>query len=118
MIRFMRCMRRRDGATPVDFRRHWEDPRYDALIARMARVLEAERWSKSITLRLSITAQLMEEHGSLNPFDGVMELFWDRARDFDAMQASEEWQALDAELSAYEREFIDRKQSMFFVTEA
>ncbi len=60
---------------------------------------------------------LQKERDSGDPFDGIIELWMDSARDLNAALESAEFFELMDELEQYQSEFIDFHESRRFFTE-
>ena len=118
MIRLFNCLRRRSELSAAEFRRYWEDPAFDALLARVAEETSADRYVRSLTLRIDLNAWLMNDRGMGNPFDGVVELCWPEPGQLAQLRESIAVQSVVDELRDYQDQFIDRAQSYAFFTES
>jgi len=119
MIRFINCFRRRGDISVEEFRRYWNDPQFSALIDRMAKTTGAARSARNLSLQLpDINERLMKERGQEEPFDGVLEYWWENARDLLAIIGSPEGEKLLAEMRTFQERFVDFPRSRAFFTEA
>ena len=119
MIRFINCFRRRAGMSPEEFRRYWNDPQFSALVERIVKTTGAKRVARNLSLQLpEINERLMKERGQDEPFDGVLEYYWDNARDLMNALNSPEGEKLLAEMRQLQEAFVDFPKSRAFFTEA
>jgi len=113
----MRCLKRRSDISAEEFRRFWNDAEYAALIANLGEMSEAISHTRSLTLQIDINQELADLHGTLEPYDGVVEICWENAQTVMAIRDSDTAvQAVDDTL-AFEDQFIDREESRYFFTE-
>jgi hypothetical protein len=111
-------MRRRPDVTADQFRQYWNDPQFIALIERTVALTGALRYSKNATLHVQANVTVQELRGTGDPYDGVLEYWWDNAAELIARTQSAEGRALTAEMLAYQRQFVDLTRSTAFFTEA
>ncbi len=117
MIKLMRCLKRRSDISAAEFRRFWNDPEYEALIGKLGEMSEAISHTRSLTLQIDVNQELANLHGTLEPFDGIVEICWKNAQAVLAVRNSDTGvQAVDDAL-AFEDQFIDRTASRYFFTE-
>ena len=118
MIRFISCMKRKPGITPEQFRQYWTDPKLASLTDRMVALTGAVRCVRSATLNVSANQLVRERRGGQEPFDGVLEYWWENASHLIDQINSPEGDALIKEMMAYQQQFIDFASSTAFFTEA
>ncbi len=117
MIKLMRCLKRRGDISAVEFRRFWNNPEYEALLGKLGEVSELISHTRSLTLQIDINQELADLHGTLEPYDAVVELCWKNAQTVLAARNSDVgMQAVDSVL-AFEDQFIDRTASRYFFTD-
>lgn len=117
MVRLVYCVTRREDLSPENFRRYWQDDRYDILLAKFAKLYQAARFGRNLTLNIQMNAQIMEKQGTGTPFDGIVEIWWNSAKELAAVNESPEAEALKHQIRQYEEQFIDRSLSKIFFTE-
>jgi len=117
MIRFIHCVKRRDDVPQETFRRYWTDEAFDRLIQRMAALHGASKVSRNLTLQVDANKRIMEERGSDEPYDGIIEYWWDSASQLMEIYNSEESRKLRAEMMNYQSRFVDFSASSAFFTE-
>jgi hypothetical protein len=110
-------MKRKPGLTPEQFRQNWNDPRFDALILRVAVFTGAARHAKNATLIVAANALVSEARGTRDPYDGVLEYWWDNAASLIEHTESTEGRALTEEMLAFQRQFVDLAASTAFFVE-
>jgi len=72
---------------------------------------------KNLTLVIQANTLMQEERGSGDPFDALVELWLDSARDLDVALHTDEFRQLMLELEEYQSKFIDFHESRRFFTE-
>ncbi len=117
MIRFVHCVRRNQDLDSGEFRRFWNSAEFQSLLDRMVILSGARRIERNLTLVIQANTLLQEERGSGEPFDALIELWMDSAKDLDAALESEEFRQLMLEMEQYQRRFIDFEGSRRFFTE-
>jgi EthD domain len=117
VIKLMRCLKRRSDISAEEFRRFWNDPEYEALVGNLGEMSEAISHRRSLTLQIDINKELVDLHGTLEPYDGVVEICWKNAQAISALRNSDKGvQAVD-EVLAFEDQFVERTASRYFFTE-
>ena len=117
MIKLMRCLKRRKDISSEEFRRFWNDPEYRTLISNLAELSEAINHTRSLTLQIDINQELAEQHGTLEPYDGIVEICWENAQTILALRDSEAGVQVVDDTLAFEDQFVDRSESRYFFTE-
>lgn len=118
MIRFVHCMKRRPELTVPEFREYWNSQEFLDLNNRLEELLEPVRISKNLTYNVDINTVLMQERGSEEPFDGIMEVWLESGTDLHKIQDSEEGDQIRAEMEAFQKKFVDFSKSIRFFTES
>jgi len=96
-----------------------DDPRFSALVERIVKATGAKRSARNLSLQLpDINERLTKERGQEEPFDGVLEYWWDNARDLLTVLASPEGEQLLAEMQRFQESFVDFARSRAFFTES
>jgi len=116
MIKLVYCARRLPHFSREEFQRYWRE-KHGPLVRSHAKVLRIRRYVQVHTLESPINDVLRESHGTLEPYDGVAELWWDSAEDLAAAAASPEGQKAAQELLEDERRFIDLERSALWIGE-
>ena len=117
MIRLMRCLRRRNDISEDEFRRYWQDEEYAELLRTSFEAVKGSKYSTKLVLKVELNKDLMDFHDTQEPFDAVIEIWWDDPNLFRDLINSVETEELRFRLNAYEDQFIDRSTSQFFLTE-
>jgi len=119
MIRFINCMRKRPGMSSEQFRQYWNDTKFDAIIGRVVEYTGAAGYSKNLTLLVAAN-ELMQERrgGSAQPFDGVLEYWWDDGARLNSVLHTPQCDLLMKSMLEYQREFVDLENSCAFFAEA
>ena len=117
MIRFIHCVKRRSDLTPEAFRRYWNGGEFSDLLEHLGRLTGARKVERNLTLIIDMNTELMRERGSKEPFDGILEVWFDNARVFDEELEGSELNRLLEQMETYQEQFIDFSESMRFFTE-
>lgn len=117
MIRFINCMKRRADITPEQFREYWADPRFTALLDRVANMTGATLYTRNLTLIVEANELVRELRGSSEPPDGVLEFWWDDTARLSQITGSPAGQSLNEEMLAFQRQFVDLEASTAFFVE-
>ena len=117
MIRFVNCIRKHEKMTDEIFRQYWNSELFSDLVFQVARYSGADRYAKSLSLKIEANNRLLNDRGGLKPFDGTIELWWESPPDLLSLYDSEEGQALINEILNYEQQFVDFTRSSTFFTE-
>lgn len=117
MIRYINCFRKKSGVSAEEFREYWNSAEYSELIEKIAAFYQAARYAKNLTLKVEMGQKLISDRGMSEPYDGIIEYYWDNAQQLSALYESPEAQALAGQISKYQGEFIDLALSTAFFTE-
>ena len=117
MIRFVHCVKRSKELDSGEFRRFWNSAEFQSLLDRMVLLSGARRIEKNLTLVIEANTMMQQELGTDDPFDDLIELWLDSARDLNAAIESGEFNELMAEMAEYQSRFIDLHESRRFFTE-
>jgi len=117
VIRFVHCVRRREDVPLEDFRAFWKGREFNRLIEDLALNTGAVRWSTSLTLNIEVNLQLMAERESGEPFDAMIEIWWERARELYDLFNLPEVQEVRAAMEACQQPHVDFRRSRRFFTD-
>ena len=117
LIRFINCVKKREDISTEDFRSFWLNDEFENLVREMANSTKAIRYVKNLTLTVDANVRVMEDRGSGEPFDGVIEYWWSNARDLMDIYETPEFKQVAGRMLAYQRDFIDIEKSSAFFTE-
>ena len=106
MIKFVYCVRRRPELTPQAFRKYWLE-NHGPLVRSYAKTLRARRYVQSHTLDSELNVAAQAPRGTKPPYDGITELWWDKAEDLVAALSSPEGQEANRVLAEDEARFCD-----------
>lgn len=117
MIRFIHCVRRKEGVSVEAFRAFWHSPEFDGLIDQMLGLALTAGVRKNLTLDIELNQALQDERGAGQPFDGVLEILWQSGRELAELTEDAEFQRLTQEMEELQSEFVDFAESRRFFTE-
>ncbi len=117
MIRFVHCMKRRSDVDQAEFRQFWNSAEFDALNRRLLAIVQPIQARRTLVLDIDENRKMMHERGGAEPFDGIIELWFDNGRDLARFNADAEYLALMAEMEALQSRFVDFSRSARFFTE-
>lgn len=115
MVKFIQCMRRRQGVTVQDFRRWWEG--YLEKSAELAKAMGATRMSADIALLVPENMEIRTARGTDEPYDGVVILWIQDATPFDTLKTDPTLRPLWEEVLREQREGLDLERSTFFMVQ-
>ena len=117
MIRFVHCVKRHPDLSVADFRKYWKRSEFTDLLEKIAAISGARRVARNLTLLIEMNIRLMQDRGSAEPFDAILEIWWDNAQEFSDKLESAEFQQAFQEMEAFQRRFVDFTTSRRFFTE-
>lgn len=79
MIKFVQCIRRKPGLTKQEFREQWAA--YGEKVKAIAKESDATRAVLSVALAVEQNLEIMQSRGTKAPYDGMVEIWWERAND-------------------------------------
>jgi hypothetical protein len=109
-------MKRRPELTVAEFREYWNSQEFGDLVNRMEDMVGPVSMIKNLTFNIELNTELMQERGGEEPYDGILELWFESASDLQKLSA-DEGEALRAEMGAFQEKFVDFSTSMRFFTE-
>jgi uncharacterized protein (TIGR02118 family) len=116
MIKFVYCLRRLPHLSREDFQHYWRGT-HGPLVCGRAEALRIRRYVQVHTLDNPINDVLRESRGTLEPYDGVAELWWDSAEELVQAASSPDGQKAAQDLLEDERRFIDLQRSALWIGE-
>lgn len=118
MIRFINCIRKRADISSEQFRQFWNDSKFDAIIERVVEHTGATGHAKNLTLIVAANDLMRERRAFGEPFDGVLEYWWEDASQLHNVLNSEQCDLLMQAMLEYQKQFVDLEKSCAFFTEA
>jgi hypothetical protein len=116
LIRYINCFRKLPDMSIEDFRDYWQGAEFDDLIRKVAELTGARHYTKSLTLQVSMGEHLISDRGLAQPYDGIVEYYWDNANHLAGVYASDAAAALNRQVQHYQSQFIDLANSTAFFT--
>jgi uncharacterized protein (TIGR02118 family) len=116
MIKFVYCVRRNPKVSPQEFRNYWLN-NHGPLVRSFAQTLRARKYVQSHTLETELNTYAQQPRGTRPPYDGITEIWWDRAEDLVAALSTPEGQRANMVLAKDEATFCDLPNSSVFFTE-
>lgn len=117
MIRLVYCVSRREDISLEDFRAFWHDERFTDLYREYNRVYRAKALKKTLVLKVPMNAAILGKQGTRKPYDGIIEILWESAKELLEVHDTDEADALRRRIAEYEQQFIDKTRSTVFFTE-
>jgi hypothetical protein len=117
MIRLVYCVSRREDVPIEDFRRFWNDKHFSDLYREYAEVYKTKGIKKNLVLKVPMNSTIWEKQGTRKPYDGVIEVSWDSAKELVELFNTPEADELRRKIGEYEEQFIDKSRSSVFFTE-
>jgi uncharacterized protein (TIGR02118 family) len=116
MIKFVYCVRRRPDLTPEAFRKYWLE-NHGPLVRSFATTLKAKRYVQSHTLDTPLNTAAQVPRATQPAYDGITEIWWDRAEDLIQALSTPEGQEINRRLTEDEARFCDLSNCSVFFTE-
>ena len=117
MIRYINCFRKKPDISSQEFRDYWCGPEYNALIEKLADFYMAARYTKNLALKVEMGQRLISDRGMDEPYDGVIEFYWENAQQLPSLYESPQAQDLAEQVRKYQGEFIDLSRSTAFFSD-
>lgn len=112
MIKFIQCVRRKPGLSKKEFREQWL--RYGHQAQAIADASNATRCVLSSSLAVEQNLEIMQNRGTKAPYDGILEMWWERGNDVVAFLDSGSGDDLIDDLRRAQEAFMDLPNSTFF----
>jgi len=112
MIKLVQCVRRKPGLSKQDFRKHWTA--YAGQVKRIADASNAKRHVTSTALVVDQNMDIMQSRGTKAPYDGMVEVWWQRGADVVAFLESGRGDELLEDLQRTQESFMDLPNCTFF----
>jgi len=114
MIKVVFCLRRLPHLSLEEFQRYWRE-KHAPVVREVAPALNIRRYVQShFFADPRIMAGLDARGGTVGPYDGVAELWWNDVDDIIAASSTPEGRASGRRLLADEKNFIDLPNSRIF----
>ena len=113
MIRLVYVLRRLTKLSRQEFQAYWRNV-HGPLVAKHSTVLRIRRYVQTHTLDDPINDVLKEPRGTLEPYDGVAELWWNHENEVAEAVAGAQGQEATEELLEDEKRFIDLSRSCIY----
>jgi hypothetical protein len=117
MIRLVYCVNRREDVSIEDFRRFWVDRRFSELFREYGSIFGTARIKKNLVLKVPMNLAISERQGMRKPYDGIIEIWWDSAKELIAINETDQARELMWKIAEYEDQFVDKARSTIFFTE-
>ena len=116
MIRLTFCLRRRPDVSEEEFHRYWLDA-HGPLTLLQAEALGMRRYVQGHTLHGELNDMLTTQRGTLEPFDGIADVWFDGIDEMLAAASSPDGRLSLKTLLRDEATFIDLARSSVFLME-
>ncbi len=117
MIRYINCLRKVPELSSENFREYWQGAEFEELIQKIVELTGAVRYSKSLTLQVSMGDDLVSDRGLAQPYDGILEYYWENAHHLPEVYATEAAKKLSEQFAGFQSQFIGLANSTAFFTE-
>jgi len=112
MIKFVQCIRRKRGLSKQEFREQWGA--YGEQVKVVADASDATRTVLSLALEVEQNLEIMQSRGTKAPYDGMVEIWWERSNDVVAFLDSGAGDKVIDQLRRSQEEFMDLPNCTFF----
>jgi len=90
---------------------------FDALSQRLMSMLKPVQVKRSLVLAIEENQELMRQRGSAEPFDGILELWFESGPALLRARDNPDYRALMAEMESLQSRFVDFSRSVRFFTD-
>ncbi len=116
MIKFTECIRRAPSLSHEEFLKYWLNV-HGPLVKSLSADLKMGRYVQSHTLRHPIHDAIRKSRGTGEPYDGVVEVWYESREVLERSFVTPAMQAANEQLREDEKQFIDWAGSSAFFTE-
>lgn len=116
MLKVVFCLRRHPDMTREQFFEYWNG-RHASLARKTRAAMRTKRYVQNLTLDTEMGRLANEARGGLPAFDGVAEAWFESLDDLSRIAEKEEGQSAMEIMFEDEFNFIDLKNSSFFIVE-
>lgn len=116
MVKLVFVIRRLPHLTRREFQRYWLE-KHGPLARRLLPLLGAKRYVQSHTLETPFDDLLRQSRGGGEPYDGLVEVWFDSLQDLESAFGTAEGARASEELLSDERRFIDLSRSSLWFAE-
>ncbi len=117
MIRLVTLLKRRDDVSADDFMTFWNGEEVNAAVESAVALYKPVKWQRARALNIAMHDEVQEKLGRGEPFDAVLEYWWENAGDIVEIFRSEAGQAQSAAMRALLAPYINQAESSTFFTE-
>jgi uncharacterized protein (TIGR02118 family) len=114
MVKMIFVIRRLPHLSPEEFHRYWRE-QHGSLAKKNLPALRVKRYVQTHTLDTPLNEVMRDSRGGGEPYDGVVEIWWDSVEDLEGAFASPEGAQASEELLEDERRFIDLPRSSMWL---
>lgn len=110
MIKLVFCVKKKPELSPAEFRKRWKD--HQIFTRSVAKAMHATRITHSLTLAIEENEELRLTRGTAEPFDGLLEVWWEDSAPIHAGFKDPKIQEMIARMRADQNNFLDRAHSI------
>jgi len=112
MIKFVQCIRRKAGLSKREFADYFTE--YGKQIRAIADASNGQRCVLSRSLAVEQNLEIVQERGTKAPYDGMVEVWWERGNDVVAFLDSGSGDKVIDDLRTSQEAFMDLPHCTFF----
>lgn len=120
MIKMIFCVKRRPDINYDEFYRYWLED-HGPLVRKHTKALKIKKYIQCHTIQdtdeMPLNKIIQDSRGSIDPYDGAAELWWNSIDDLVAATSSPEGAEAGQEVLEDEQKFIDLSRCWIFFTE-
>ncbi|MDX2481232.1 MAG: EthD domain-containing protein [Desulfuromusa sp.] len=118
MIRFINCIRKRPEISHQEFRDYWSSQQFRQRMDRLVELLRPLSYARNLTLQTVGNDRINAILGNIEePFDAIIEYWWDSAAEFYGRLDTPEVIALFGKILTEDAVYFDSRYSNGFFTE-
>ncbi len=112
MLKYVQCVKAQSDIELYEFRQYWNE--YCSKFREWLKSFGLTRVHFSTTLAVEDNLKVMVERGTREPYDGMIQVFFENAESLRQLTEAPEFQTGLTDIQAMQEEFIDLERSTFF----
>ena len=117
MIRLITLLKRREDVSADDFMTFWDSDDVNTAVESAVALYKPVKWQRARVLNLAVHDEVQEKTGRGEPYDAILEYWWENAGGIIEIFRSEAGQAQTEKMQALMYPYVNHAESRTFFTE-